>query len=522
VSPSSASRLLRTNGETRLAQRRYAVLALVVGAMGAVANLYNRPSAGDDFWEHSAIVRELAAHPFHPRQPFLGVHKPDAFFSPYSVVVGLFSRVTGLGPVTSLKVAAIGNLVLFLVAFPLFVRAFTTHAHAPFWALLGMLFLWGPHPWDFSAFFHLTAFGGVLAFPSTFATGVAFLTVAAWKRYLDRAERWWLVWTATGTAVVVTTHPVVSVFLLAAIGALALGRGPSQWRRLVPPLLMIAAAGALAALVWPYYPVLKLGTGALAQYTTRDRIMYQDVLVRVLPALVGVPIVVGRLRRRRDDALALFLALTVVIYVYGWIASEWDYGRIISFAMLALQIAVADWIAGSERAIASSVGHGAARAAAGIGALALAAIALVNMGPGVAASVPRPLLPAAVERHYSLVDRQFAGYAALFRGTRRDDVTLASLTDGWGIPTYGTRVVAPLKPQAFIDDLAARTDAVTTFFAAGTITADRRAIIDRYHVNYVLVRLPKHTPAGAASVATLEALGRKVRTVGNVELIRVG
>jgi hypothetical protein len=151
----------------------------------------------------------------------------------------------------------------------------------------------------------------------------------------------------------------------------------------------------------------------------------------------------------------------------------------------------------------------------------VAGAALVNMGPGLAASVPRLLLPGRVERHYKLVNREFTDYEALFRGTRRDDVTLALPEDGWGIPTYGGKIVAPLKPQAFVKDLTRRTADVKRFFRAGTSAQERRSIIDRYHATYVLFRVTKHPPNDEATVAAIESLGHELRAAGDVELIRV-
>ena len=62
-----------------------------------------------DFWEHAAVVRELATHPLSPRHPLLSSDAPHAFFSPYALAVAGASRALGSDPVTTLAAAGIGN-----------------------------------------------------------------------------------------------------------------------------------------------------------------------------------------------------------------------------------------------------------------------------------------------------------------------------------------------------------------------------------------------------------------------------
>ena len=39
-----------------------------------------------DFWQHSACVAEIAAHPFSPQHPFVALNRPHEFYSPYTVL----------------------------------------------------------------------------------------------------------------------------------------------------------------------------------------------------------------------------------------------------------------------------------------------------------------------------------------------------------------------------------------------------------------------------------------------------
>src|SRR5262249_6960167 len=96
-----------------------------------------------DWFLHAASVRELSVRPLHPHHPLLGTPTSDAEYSPYALVLGLISKVTGLGVVTVVSFAGLVNLVIFLIILPAFVRCFSRQPRAPAWALLFILLLWG-------------------------------------------------------------------------------------------------------------------------------------------------------------------------------------------------------------------------------------------------------------------------------------------------------------------------------------------------------------------------------------------
>jgi len=77
-----------------------------------------------DFWEHSAVVCELSSNLAHPGNPIINLNIPHAFFSPFSVLVALFSRITSLNSILSLQYFAFFNLLFFLSMFYFFVKVF--------------------------------------------------------------------------------------------------------------------------------------------------------------------------------------------------------------------------------------------------------------------------------------------------------------------------------------------------------------------------------------------------------------
>ena len=76
-----------------------------------------------DFWEHSAVVNELSKNLLHPKNPILNSNISHAFYSPYAIIVALFSKITSLNSMQSLAFFSVFNLILFLIVFLKFCKA---------------------------------------------------------------------------------------------------------------------------------------------------------------------------------------------------------------------------------------------------------------------------------------------------------------------------------------------------------------------------------------------------------------
>ena len=77
-----------------------------------------------DFFEHSAVVNELSKNLLHPNNPIIKSNTSHAFFSPYSILVASFSKVTDLNSINSLAYFAYFNLIFFLYSLYFFQNLF--------------------------------------------------------------------------------------------------------------------------------------------------------------------------------------------------------------------------------------------------------------------------------------------------------------------------------------------------------------------------------------------------------------
>ena len=441
-----------------LNRHRYLVLSAAVVAL-VTSQTLNGAWVGD-FWEHAAAVRELARAPFDPNHPLFALDDPHLDFAPYPLLLGLVSRATGLSAVNTLEVAGLVNLVLLLVGLRLFVRVFTSRGNAPFYALLFLLLLYGWSPWEASGLLNLNSIGFVLSYPATFAIMTSFFAVALFDRWLRRdGSLWALVLVGLLAAVGTITHPVSASFVYPALGVVSLRNRSTERRVLVATAATVAGSIALA-LVWPYFSLVSLFTDNVGLYDQTNKFIYDGVATKATPLILVVPLVWIRLRRDPRDPISLLAVLYALLYAYGAISEHWNWGRTISFEFIVAFILLGDFAANLETGAESGELGRVARVGLAIAASLLLVVELVNMRSGLEHARPG----VTVDEDQG-TDR-FPDYAAIFRGTDRDAVTLAGLRTGRGIPVYGGKVVAYNNPQAFVHDHLRRQADVRSFFSS--------------------------------------------------------
>jgi alpha-1,6-mannosyltransferase len=492
-----------------LSRHRYLILATATVLALGIQTRHQQWST--DMWLHASVVRELMRHPFDPSSPVVSLDAPHSDYSPYTLSVALFGRAFGLDALGALSVAAIGNAVLLLVGLRAFVGEITgDRVRAPFWALLFTLLLWGPTPWRWSGFLHLNAIGFGLPYPSAFATGLGLLALAWLHRWLDRGGTRLLVGFGVSTLLVGLTHPLTAVWYLLVATALLVDALPIDRAHVIG----LGGAAVLvigAALVWPYYPAWRVaGTfSSEASFTVGHHALYNQVLIRIWPALLGLPPLWGRLRKRWRDPLVLVFAGSASIYVAGWITSTWWFGRMLVPIVLVLHIALADWVAHQEvsgRVLSATRPYVHPLA---IGLVVLLMIGSFDVRAGAVRAVPRTILPASLAKDVRL-KKVSHRYRFLEHVIAPDDVVVAYGDDTIYMTAFTGRLLTSRWTTPFVDRRveAARAADQGRFLTATTSPAERKRIIRRYDIRAAVL------PTGI-----VEALTPQFREVGGRNVI---
>jgi hypothetical protein len=484
-----------------LSKYRYLFLSAAVSALMLVQASHR--SWKGDFWEHAAVVKELATHPFSPRHPLILSDAPHAFYSPYAVAAGWISRATGLDSFRILPALGAVNLVLLLTALWMFSAALLERREAAFYVLLFTLVLWGRGAWEFSGFFHLRALRYDFPYPSTFAGALALLALSLYCVILRTGKRLGYIPVALASLIILLTHPPTFIFFAVCIFSLTVGIPAARlpFREYAMILVCVFILPLIAAACWPYYPFVQLFRQGSSLYHPSNRAMYSEVLKHIWPALFGIPLVLWRIRSNRRDPVFMITAILGLIYAYGALSHHWTYGRVLSYIVLMLHISIADSVAQIE----TSLRRPALRFAC-VALVALVALAFLYRARGVLIECIRP---------YELSD--YDRYKSLLGVTAQYDVVLSDLATSDYVPAFTGKVVAPLRPLPFVPDGDARRHDVTRFFSGSCPRAEREEIIRKYGVQWLL--LSKENVPGWAAIAQSFREGAEIKLSNDLFLL---
>ena len=435
---------------------------------------------GGDFWEHAAVVRELATHPFSPKHPLLLLDAPHSLCSPYALGIALISRTTGLDSVITLHAAAIANLILFLFSLRLFVSTlFLENREATsFYALLFILFLWGMSQYSTSGFFNLLSLSYTLPYPSTFALSMVFIALSMGIWLARDGHLRWIIPIAGMSGVVLLTHPLTYIFQAVGLVAIMVAKQP-RFGLALWLLMLVFSVSLLAAAVWPYYPFFRMALFDSAYHNDLNACSlsyYQAIPWRVLPALIGVPVIVLRMRANWRDPLGLMFVMLVAIYIWAAMFQQWTYGRVLSPIVLILQISLAAAVAQIEsklnfKGLSTSVQRG------------VYCLIIVLFSLACSAWYFPHILHRSVPGSPSVRIR----FAFLSKLIPQYDTVLSDFATTLIIPTFGGKLVASRFALAFVPDHDQRRKDVNDFFSP-TSDYDRRfVILQKYGCRHILI-----------------------------------
>jgi hypothetical protein len=416
--------------------------------------------------------------------------------------------------------AGLVNLGLFLVGFRRFVVTLTGSTAAAAYALLFTLVLWGPGlVW--SGFLKLNSIGLVLSYASTFATALMYF---AFERQLRRegSLRRSVVLVPLMTLILVTHTPTA---LATFIGVLAIAASSPEGVAKEIAITVIAIATSVGlALGWPYYSLFELVTSFSSAYqfgnrfayglqtarafATGDRIAIRVVLPDVLPALVGLPLLLVRLRERPRDPLVLMFLGLLLAYVYGAVSRQWSYGRVMPTLVAALHVAAADWLARAEAAWRA----GRRSPLQGMYIGLVAATCVYAAVPLIATA--RDYLPG----HRWPLTTTHEDYDFLAKWVGPDDVVITCSPIVAAIAGKLIAAGTPDFPLAFVADDVQRRQDLDLLLRPHTPLARRQEIVTRYHARFALLE-PKCMTF--STIADLRSLGEVVAVQGRLSLVSI-
>ena len=463
--------------------------------------------AGRDSWHHAAVLRELMAHPFDPSNPHLPTNEPSRYFTPVALLAALFGRVFGLSPYALFGFMGAASCIGLVGGCWLFARRYYQTPWAPLMLLLTLLFAWGAQM-SHAGLHNYATWLSSAGYPATMAL---VLGLFAWALALEALSSqsyrpWQIVALGLLTAVILLVHQLSAVFVLTGAGCMILFHERADAKAKVV-LLAAMAAGSLATLAWPYFPIVEVvSSGSDPRWKSAFMPMNRvaTVLTLAAPTFVGVLGFVKPNRRLRWELLApaaFFAAAYVVLAVqdsaiahrvpaafilYSQLGIVWLaiwYGkrlendpklRMVMISVVALVIAAMALLAGTARMRDLDK-----RASEG---------SMIAMAEDVAKSIPS------------------------------GSTSFATTSIVFPLQSTGRRVVSIPRPEPAAPSLAERQAATDQFFSSGTGNAERYRLIGRWHAGNVVFAASDLPPE---VILELRQLGPSQHFSRNTEVVTV-
>lgn len=437
-----------------------------------------------DFWEHSAVIQALMIDLSNPSHPFFAIQSPHAFISPYHWIAALLAKYSGLGAINTLSLLGILNFCLFIFALKVFIQGFELRVprFTCFYALLFILFLWGHEPWGFSGFFHFELIADILPYPSTFTTALSLIGLGLGFQLLRSESIIRYLLLILISTLVLLSHPLTFIFL--ASGLLCQAVTSKEIFSAITKQVTVFVLAIGIAMLWPYYSIFALLTGAGDVYHASNRSMYTDVLIKTWPILVLSPLLWLALKNKATHPVFLHLLALVLVYFFGWLTGKYSYGRDITFIVILIQILLASQFAYFEMQLSQSFPRSILTYRVSLGVILLC-LASSWLNPTFTRSLT--VLNSLVSGRTVSNQHMYKNLTFLPQYIEKGSVVLSDIDTSWLSPSFGGKVIGALHVQAFVvDDEQRRVDLID-FFSNDSSSARRQAIIQKYKPEYFLI-----------------------------------
>lgn len=437
-----------------------------------------------DFWEHSAVVQALIENTAAPSHPFFSLQAPHAFISPYHWITAIFAKYFNFSAIESLGLFGVLNFCLFTLGLKVFIEGFESKVLqlTCFYSFLFILFLWGNNPWGFSGFFYFELLADVLPYPSTFATALSLIGLGLGFKLdntLSIIKQLSLILIST---LVLLSHPLTFIFLTT--GLICQAVTSKQIFLSIAHRLIIFAIATGIAFLWPFYSIFALLTGAGDVYHSSNRSMYMDVLIKIWPIIVLLPLLWPVFKRQETRPVFLHLLVLVAVYFFGWFTGKYSYGRDITFIVILIQILLASQFAHFETLLSQFYPRTTLTYGMFLG-LILLCLASTWLYPTMTRSLT--VLNSFISGRSVSNQHMYKNLTFLSKHLIKGSVVLSDLDTSWLVPSFGGKVVGALHVQAFVSDDEQRRVDLLDFFSDDASSTKRQSIIQKYKPDYLLI-----------------------------------
>jgi len=480
-----------------------------------------------DYWEHTAVLTEWLRGIADPPNPHVLDSSSSPRYMPLFLVLTFAGQIFGLDAVDLMGISAVLSYALIVIGIRLFFRDYFNDDKAPLIAFIVLFCGWGVS-WVWSNLYQLRSFLYVAGYPSSFVFGMSMIAFSLTLRVLREQVKLYAgaFCLMLLSALMFLIHPLTGVFGISGCGLLALVAWQDSYRNRAVIMAALFIGATVIAELWPWFSVweVTLGRGGTDETSwmhgegesgVLDRIrsgvwrhiFYDPLFVTVIIGF-GLPSVVAwlwllcrRSKRSPQDFIVLGGLVMLLPYFAHIFVSVPLAHRFLLFAIFYFHMAgvwaLLHWL----NAVKQERENG------GIAAI----FAGVFVTGWLAAAVIFNVAQAGLEfggKSLYLRTMQFVNkferfpdggntvdlYRSLTTGVGPYDVVMATDSSGWPLPTVTGKVVSLYHENPLLLDQFERKAAVELFYSEGATAEQRKDILARYSVSYVLVRDQEWVP----------------------------
>lgn len=443
---------------------------------------------GSDYWEHLAAINSFAINPLQPPNPYILSNSPTHLHTPYHFLWGTISHLLSIHPLWLFPFISGTNIFLFLLAVSKFCEHIIEDKKYALILATTMLVHW-IYPWRFSGVYNFGLLPLTSVYPYWFAFPVSLLVISLFysnnlsKNFFINLVK--ILSYIFLVSLIFLIHPLTGIFLVISISVIALiKKSPTSYYK--PIILLIPLFAILISFMWPFFPVFDaiIGSKSYDNVGFGDdwKLFYKFSIIRISPALIGLPLFISSLIRKKFNYLNITLSLLITIYTFNYfLIHNTVASRVIIFIALICQIGTVLLI----KSLESSNKF--------VKSLSYYSIAsLILLIPQLYQSLDRigpikDFFKGAVLGTYSNINI-YNNYSPLKKYIKHNDVVLAPMKHSWALAgLLGCKVVGVEHSNPFMKDYFQRKSDTESFFSEQTSNFERAKIIKKYSVNYILV-----------------------------------
>ncbi|MBD3261838.1 MAG: hypothetical protein GF334_09275, partial [Candidatus Altiarchaeales archaeon] len=466
----------------------------------------------NDFGEHMADIKELSRNPLNPKHPFFITESQTIRYTPYALAGGLFMWFTEVDVINAYWIMSASNLILFFTGIYFFSKKYFKDTRSPVYTLLVLLFFWYsaysyPNDW------HINALILNAGYPSFFVFGLCIWSFYFALSYLKQEKNTYLLALFLTTSIIFLTHMLTFLFFFTSTVFLALVIKANHKKKAFIITAMIF--GVLFSFLWPYYSLKDfLISGLLESQSSLKTvelggrtILIDQVFLFIQPfvfpqnmLLLGFGVVLGFY-----NSIKLFLAKKHVWFFSGFLIffipyllpqfgviyiPYWE--RFMFFWVFYLMLACTHffvendllnpylWAKKSRIILKEFDGETIRYFSQNTNDLILLFV-LISFILGFVLQLSTILI--FYKPDFDLHELQF-----LESHVGDYDIVLSDRNISWFIPLYSGKTVGYSRPSRyFMSDMKERNFDVDYFFSNKCTEHERREIIERYNVSFILL-----------------------------------